>query len=137
MTASGPIASRLPGGEVGVGDVQVDVELVAGQGALVVGVGQQADHPGTHHVDLRLEVPTVRDRAGPRPGEPVVAEEPELFVEDALVEDFALGVVRAADDEVEGPDRGRGFAEEVELRRELVVGAVSHADILPVGGPST
>ena len=105
-TASAPIASRVPGREVGVGDVQVDVQLVAGEGLLVDAVVEQAHHPGTHHGDLRLEVGALGYRAGPGSGQPAVTDQSEVDVEDAFVEDFTRGRDRAGDDELEGPDGG-------------------------------
>ena len=55
-TTSSPICDPSPGRQVVVGEVEVDVELVAGQRALVVGVAEQPDHPAAHHRDLRVEV---------------------------------------------------------------------------------
>ena len=97
-----------------MGEVEVDVELVAGQRPLVVGVAEQPDHPRAHHGDLRVEVAALGVRARRGPGQPVVADESFGLVDHALVEQLAAAASGRRTTSVEGPGVGRRGAQVVE-----------------------
>ena len=87
----------MPGGRFSWSQVEVDVQLVAGERpALAIAVGDEVDHPDVHQRDLG---PRGRVRAPRMP----VSDEAGV-VEHALVEHLALAFRRSPDDELDRPD---------------------------------
>ena len=105
------VADRQPGarGQVVVGQVQVEVELVSGERAASGVAGEEGDERRAHDVELHVGVRTAVGGAAAGPLGPGVADEADLEVELALGELLALPRRRAAHDELEGagiPGRG-------------------------------
>ena len=109
MTA---VADRQPGPgrQVGRRQVEVDVELVAGQRHPLRPVGHERGGPGVHDVELHLGVGGAVRRALAAPLEPGVADEPDLEVELPLAQHLALAGPGAPYDEGRGCPRRLGEA---------------------------
>ena len=107
-------------------EVEVDVELVAGERPAVTGAGDEGDRPGVHHVQLHLRVRRAVVQPPARTVLPRVADESDGHVELAAVEHLALADPRASDDHLQraGADRGRPYL--VEPGLQLLRGEVRH-----------
>jgi len=98
--------------EVALAQVQVEVELVAGQGPAVAGrAGQQLGDAGVDDVELHVRVRRAVGRPVAAPGTPRVTEQAILQVQRSLVEQLALVHGRPADDELDPTLVGRGAAD--------------------------
>ena len=97
------------GGQVLLGEIQVQVELVAGEGpARPVGL-DGGQHARAHQRELGGRVCGAVRRGAAAAGEPPVADEAVRRVEDGLVEDLALAGARSSDDQLQrGGVAGRG-----------------------------
>jgi hypothetical protein len=115
------VPDRDPGAgrQVVVRHVEVDVELISGQGPALVGVGEQRGHPRAHHGDHRVEVATLRDGLRGRPRQPVVPDEPGRLVDHALLEDLARGVRGAPDDQGQRARLARRGTQVVEVSGQV------------------
>ena len=108
-----------PGREVLFAEVEIDVELVAGEGAVVLGAaGDQSREPGVD--DVQLHVRVRRAVAGPPAPAPNPGVADNAFGQRQLrdLEDLALVDRRAADDEVELAVVLRGVLDVCEPRLE-------------------
>ena len=93
-------------GEAGAGrqvvgaQVEVDVELVAGQGPPVGVDRDQGRHPGVHEVQLHVGMGLAVVGAGAAPDPPAVAHQAVVEVEGALDQHLPLTRLGPADDEL-------------------------------------
>ena len=90
--------------EVGAGQVEVDEELIAGlRPTVAIVTGEQRDRPGVHDRDLALGLGRAVLGLAAAPLLPRVADETDVLVQLAGVEQLALAHGRAADDELDEP----------------------------------
>jgi len=103
-------ADRQPGAgrQVLAADVEVDVELVAGERPAVAGAGHQRCGPRVHDRDLASWITG--------PVEPAVADQAGVGVDLGLGEHLPLPLGWAADDQLEGALVGGGVADVVQTR---------------------
>lgn len=97
--------------EVVLAEVDVDDELVAGEGPVVLGLGKQGDEAGVDDGDLGGGVGAATRGAGAAAVEPAVAEQASVDVKHAFGDDFALFDAGTADDHAEGSGVGGGPAD--------------------------
>jgi len=102
-----------PGWEVLGAQVEVHVQLIAGEGPpLAVAARDEVDGPSVHERHLRARVRVVAQRVA-------VADE-SREVEHALVQDLALALGRSPDDQLHRPEIGRRVEDVRESRFESI-----------------
>ena len=98
------------GGDVDLGQVEVDVELVTGQGPLlVVGPGEQGDGPTVHQGELSARFSGSVGGVAATAGPPTVADQAFGRVECAAGVHLAEAHARPGHDQVQTSVGGRGL----------------------------
>ena len=117
-----PDAEQGPRRKVVLADVEIDVQLIAGQTPAVGGAGHQCSHPGVHHRHLGQAAATALA--------PAVTDEPLFEVEHPLVELLAVIDCRAADDQLESAEVGGRIADVVEAGIEFGSGQMIGCELI-------
>lgn len=122
-------------GQVLLAQVDVDDELIAGEGPAVFGLSEQSDEAGVDDGDLGGGVGAAIGGAGAAAGEPAIADQAGVDVQRAFGDDLSLVDGGSLDDHLEGSAVGGGLANVVQAGFQLVKGqlgsGVHGADHLP------
>ena len=100
-TTAEPIARRVPGGTLSHAQVEVDVELVAGERPALAALRHERDGADVGERELRLRIRRTVFGAARASCPPRVADETFGGVERSLVEELALAHVGPTDDELD------------------------------------
>ncbi len=120
------------GGQVVAADVEIDIDLVAGQGPALALAGDGRGCSRVHQGDLRLWIRAAVGSVAAATGAPRVALEPVIRVEPGLGQNLPLVLRRPAGDQLHGPTVAGRFADIVEALLETgQLGVLQHARILP------
>ncbi len=118
--SASPIVEPRPGRQVLDADVEVRVDLIAGERPARDVAGDRRCRPGVHDGELRLRIRrAIRCVAAP-PQPPCVADQTFGDVQPYLVHDLPFVDRRASDDQLDDTDLGRCIADAVDHRFELV-----------------
>ena len=114
--------------------IDVDDELIAGEGPAVLGAGEQGDEAGVDDGDLGCGVGAAVGGARAAAGEPGVADETGIDIQRALGHDLALIHARSLDDHAQGASVGGRLPDMVEscvqiLTRQLGLGVHRSANL--------
>src|SRR6266536_266211 len=116
--------------EVVKAEVEVDVELITGQGHPVSPTGDELRDPGVHNRHLPLRVSRSVRRARAAAGEPVVPGKPGGLVEHGLARQIPLAHRGAANDQNESAAVSRGIADMAEPCHQTLTREMLHSLIL-------